>query len=146
MELAAYLFHELRNDANATVSSPLFHTSHTQRIQCPRPLRNHRHRRSPNSSQVGVFDSLVDQSGSEEVHLPPALLEQLYDNILRDEIKIEQREFIHAAKSEGWLLKRGGKVKTWKRRCASFAVRRPRSRRVTAARPSRDRRATADTV
>lgn len=48
------------------------------------------------------------------------LLEQLYDNILRDEIKIEQREFIHAAKSEGWLLKRGGKVKTWKRRCASF--------------------------
>ena len=40
----------------------------------------------------------------------------MYDSIKADEIKIEQREYIQGVAHEGWLLKQGGKFKTWKKR------------------------------
>ena len=48
--------------------------------------------------------------------LPKPLLEELYLAISKDEIKLEQREFIRSVGCEGWLTKRGGRVHTWKRR------------------------------
>eukprot|EP00965_Chrysotila_dentata_P073173 2418116-Pleurochrysis_carterae.AAC.1 len=47
--------------------------------------------------------------------LPRDLLASLYVSIVRDEIKIEQREYISAV-TEGWLYKQGGRVKTFKKR------------------------------
>ena len=47
--------------------------------------------------------------------LPVELLTEIYDSIVSDEIRIEQREYI-SSKKEGWLHKRGGRIKTWKLR------------------------------
>jgi len=44
------------------------------------------------------------------------ILENVYDSIKAQEIQIEQREYIQGVAHEGWLLKQGGKVKTWKKR------------------------------
>ncbi|KAL1507822.1 hypothetical protein AB1Y20_007430 [Prymnesium parvum] len=48
--------------------------------------------------------------------LPKQMLEELYNAIAKEEIKLEQREFIRTTNCEGWLVKRGGRVQTWKRR------------------------------
>jgi len=40
----------------------------------------------------------------------------VYAAIVGDEIAIEQREYLHAVVREGWLVKQGGRVKTWKKR------------------------------
>ena len=50
--------------------------------------------------------------------LPNELLIQLYQSIVTNEIKLEQREFISSVQ-EGWLLKQGGRIKTWKKRCTT---------------------------
>mmetsp|Transcript_5747 Transcript_5747/g.9637 ORF Transcript_5747/g.9637 Transcript_5747/m.9637 type:complete len:531 (-) Transcript_5747:100-1692(-) len=47
--------------------------------------------------------------------LPRQLLTDLYHSIVKNEIRIEQREYISAV-TEGWLYKQGGRVKTWKKR------------------------------
>ena len=38
------------------------------------------------------------------------------DAVVGDEISIEQREYLRGVAREGWLVKQGGRVKTWKRR------------------------------
>ena len=43
------------------------------------------------------------------------MMTMLYHSIVKNEIRMEQREFISSVK-EGWLLKQGGRVKTWKKR------------------------------
>ncbi len=49
--------------------------------------------------------------------LPREFLERLYESIRSNEVQIEQREYISGStKHEGWLHKRGGRVKTWKNR------------------------------
>jgi len=48
--------------------------------------------------------------------LPQQMLEELYHAISGEEIKLEQREFIRNTNCEGWLIKRGGRVRTWKKR------------------------------
>jgi len=48
-------------------------------------------------------------------NLPDELLAELYRSIVAHEIRMEQREYI-AADKEGWLLKQGGRWKSWKRR------------------------------
>ena len=47
--------------------------------------------------------------------LPNELLIQLYQSIVTNEIKLEQREVISSVQ-EGWLFKQGGRIKTWKKR------------------------------
>lgn len=46
---------------------------------------------------------------------PRDFLESLYDRIVEDEIKMESGIFTNAEK-KGWLIKQGGRIKTWKRR------------------------------
>ena len=53
----------------------------------------------------------IDEGGD----LPEMMLTQLFHSIVEHEIRMEQREYI-ASDKEGWLLKQGGRVKTWKRR------------------------------
>jgi len=48
--------------------------------------------------------------------LPRPMLEQLFSDISRFEIRLEQREFIGNTAKEGWLYKQGGGFKSWKRR------------------------------
>eukprot|EP00727_Mastigamoeba_balamuthi_P007150 m51a1_g3055 hypothetical protein (837) ;mRNA; f:967981-971134 len=47
--------------------------------------------------------------------LPQQFLENLYDRIVSDEIKMDSGLLANAEK-KGWLTKQGGRVKTWKRR------------------------------
>eukprot|EP01113_Clastostelium_recurvatum_P040797 TRINITY_DN638_c0_g1_i7.p1 TRINITY_DN638_c0_g1~~TRINITY_DN638_c0_g1_i7.p1 ORF type:complete len:1001 (+),score=251.77 TRINITY_DN638_c0_g1_i7:178-3180(+) len=50
--------------------------------------------------------------------LPQAFMEELYDKIVTNEIKMETDDatrFTNAEK-KGWLTKQGGRIKTWKRR------------------------------
>ena len=53
----------------------------------------------------------IDEGGD----LDPAMMTQLYHSIVKNEIRMEQREFITSVK-EGWLLKQGGRIKTWRKR------------------------------
>lgn len=54
----------------------------------------------------------IGENGSD---LPNEILIQLYQSIVANEIRLEQREFISSVQ-EGWLFKQGGRVKTWKKR------------------------------
>ena len=56
--------------------------------------------------------------GVDGADLPRALLTSLYDAISSDEIRMETREYVRGAAREGWLVKQGGRIKTWKRRWA----------------------------
>mmetsp|Transcript_23388 Transcript_23388/g.59662 ORF Transcript_23388/g.59662 Transcript_23388/m.59662 type:complete len:568 (+) Transcript_23388:7-1710(+) len=47
--------------------------------------------------------------------LPEDMMTELYTSIVANEIRMEQREYI-AANKEGWLLKQGGRFKSWKKR------------------------------
>ena len=47
--------------------------------------------------------------------LPDDFMSRLYRSIIAHEIRLEQREYI-AADKEGWLLKQGGRWKSWKKR------------------------------
>ena len=47
--------------------------------------------------------------------LDKTMMTELYHSIVKNEIRMEQREFISSVK-EGWLKKQGGRIKTWKRR------------------------------
>jgi len=53
----------------------------------------------------------IDEGGDLDVDMMTAL----YHNIVQNEIRMEQREFITSVK-EGWLLKEGGRIKTWRKR------------------------------
>jgi len=53
--------------------------------------------------------------GENGTDLPNEILTELYQSILTNEIKLEQREFISSVQ-EGWLYKQGGRIKTWKKR------------------------------
>lgn len=51
--------------------------------------------------------------------LPVALLQELYDTILKEEIRMEEDllfQTFYNPEREGYLAKQGGRVKTWKRR------------------------------
>jgi len=50
--------------------------------------------------------------------LPAEFLEQLYDRIVENEIKMESPNTSFWVKTEkkGWLTKRGGRIQTWRRR------------------------------
>jgi len=48
-------------------------------------------------------------------NLDEDMLIHLYHNIVQNEIRMEQREYIQSMK-EGWLLKQGGRIKTWRKR------------------------------
>lgn len=49
--------------------------------------------------------------------LPQDFMEELYDKIVHEEIKMETdgQVFMNAEK-KGWMTKQGGRIKTWKRR------------------------------
>ena len=66
-----------------------------------------------------IYESMRSHVCSQE------MLEELYHAISREEIKLEQREFIRSVNCEGWLTKRGGRVQTWKKRWAILSLRRP---------------------
>jgi len=53
--------------------------------------------------------------GENGTDLPNEILSQLYQSIVTNEIKLEQREFISSVQ-EGWLFKQGGRIKNWKKR------------------------------
>ena len=53
----------------------------------------------------------IDEGGD----LDAEMMTQLYHSIVKNEIRMEQREFITSVK-EGWLLKQGGRIKTWRKR------------------------------
>lgn len=49
--------------------------------------------------------------------LPKKYLKKIYNNIKRDQIQMDAGVSVyHNAEKKGWLLKRGGRIKTWKRR------------------------------
>ena len=56
-----------------------------------------------------------NQGIDEGSDLDKEMMTQLYHSIVKNEIRMEQREFITSVK-EGWLLKQGGRIKTWKKR------------------------------
>jgi hypothetical protein len=60
------------------------------------------------SNNRGIGDGGAD--------LPRPMLEEVYAAIVGYEIAIEQREYLRAVAREGWLVKQGGRVKTWKKR------------------------------
>ena len=52
-----------------------------------------------------------------EEEVPEAFLENLYHKIVQNEIKMEMDGVMFgSAEKKGWLVKEGGKIKTWKRR------------------------------
>ena len=74
---------------------------------------------SPQIAHKMTLEQFVSNNrgiGPDGTDLPRALLESLYASIKSDEVQIEQREYIWAATAQGWLLKQGGRHKSWKRR------------------------------
>jgi PH domain len=45
-----------------------------------------------------------------------SFLETLYDAIINDEIKLNQEQTFTESERSGYLVKQGGKIKTWKKR------------------------------
>jgi len=61
--------------------------------------------------------------GIDGADLPRALLEQLYAAVKSEEIRriSEETKYIRGAVREGWLVKQGGRIKTWRRRWVVLA-------------------------